>query len=429
MKILLLVSLMAVELWAQGAGAGTINIGGIKFNPILPSGPFTDTDWSTFDEIQYKITRLPNGTKVLTFAVYHCLAYDNPGGLSALLYSGDAFTVDRDVCTPVSQAMALTFAPVQEVIGDFLNDDSDAPHKIVYAKPSVRRSGSAAQSVTPPDPYMVCLDGLGNTVVKFDLATGSTIAQVTVPNGVSGPLAIRPASTAQPNEVWMTGGSQTPFIAVADLGAQTLVGNISLPSLPSSSTVAGIAFSNDGATAYEAVKLPSADASGNLGAVLVLDAATRTLTSTLLMKFAPVAFVMSPDGLTAYLLDSSGRITYYDTLSGTADFTTSTYTPGQSGGYPGSGAPVFIHPDGTRLFWSVGTTISSFDLTAHKVTVVYTTGLPTTSAASIVMSADGKQISMGNGNGDWVAIETIYGHITASGQDSGATQTFIGPAR
>jgi len=69
---------------------------------------------------------------------------------------------------------------------------------------------------------------------------------------------------------------------------------------------------------------------GNLGVLLAFDAVTQTLTSTLLLKYAPTALVMSPDGLTAYLLSSSGMITYYDVLSGTADLSASTYTPGRA---------------------------------------------------------------------------------------------------
>jgi len=49
-------------------------------------------------------------------------------------------------------------------------------------------------------------------------------------------------------------------------------------------------------------------------------------------------------------------------LSGTADLSLSTFTPGQAGGYPGNGAPVFIHPEGTRLFWNVGSQVEFFDL-------------------------------------------------------------------
>src|SRR5262249_29892527 len=116
-----------------------------------------------------------------------------------------------------------------------------------------------------------------------------------------------------------------------------------------------------------------------------------------------------------------------DCLSGTADFTTSTFTPGVNGGY--SGDSVFIHPDGTRLFWHIGTFIESFDLTLHKVTAEYATGLPTTSATSIQMSSDGNLITMSNGDGASVTVETHFGRVIATGQDTGAPEIITGPAR
>jgi hypothetical protein len=211
------------------------------------------------------------------------------------------------------------------------------------------------------------------------------------------------------------------------LTAQKVVANIATPSLPVSAIPVGIAFSNSGLTAFEGFRLPSPDTAGNTGGIAIFNAANRTLTSIFLMKFAPTAFLLAPDGLTAYLLDSGGRITYYDILSGTADLTASTFTPGQNGGYGSS--EVFIHPDGTRLFWHLGPFIESFDLTTRKVTAQYDSGLPTTSASTMILSPDGATISISNGAGQAVVLETRYGNILSTSQDSGAPLLYVGPLR
>lgn len=134
------------------------------------------------------------------------------------------------------------------------------------------------------------------------------------------------------------------------MSAQSVTANIPTPSVPSGATPSGIVFDNSGGAAFEAFRLSSPDASGNSGLLVVFDATNRVVTSTMPLKYGPTAFLMAPDGLTAYLLSGGGQITYYDVLSGTADLSASTFTPGSSGGYNGV-SNVFIHPDGTRLFW------------------------------------------------------------------------------
>ena len=87
-----------------------------------------------------------------------------------------------------------------------------------------------------------------------------------------------------------------------------------------------------------------------------LDAVKRVVKSTFPLKYAPAAVLMASDALTTYLLSgTTGELTCYDVLSGTADLSVSTYTPGTDEGYQGGN--VFVHPDGTRLFWSVGTNL------------------------------------------------------------------------
>ena len=188
---------------------------------------------------------------------------------------------------------------------------------------------------------------------------------------------------------------------------------------------AGIAFSNGGATAFEALRLASPDASGNAGLLVVYDAVKRVVSSTLPLKYGPTAFVMAPDALTAYLLSSSGQITYYDVLSGTADLSASTYTPGFNNGYNGV-SNVFIHPNGTTLFWNVGPYLESFDLTTRKVTAQTNSGLPTTSGISLQVSQDGSVATMANGQGAIAFLDTKFGLVLTTQQAPGPTLAFPG---
>jgi hypothetical protein len=135
---------------------------------------------------------------------------------------------------------------------------------------------------------------------------------------------------------------------------------------------------------------------------------------------------MAPDALTAYLLSSNGRITYYDILRGTADLSVSTFTPGKSGGY-GFGK-VFIHPDGTRLFWNENYLLDVFDLTTRQVINQFNSGLPSTSAVSMQMSQDGSTVWMANGLGNVAVVDTRYGNTVATYQTDPETQVFPGPA-
>ena len=135
---------------------------------------------------------------------------------------------------------------------------------------------------------------------------------------------------------------------------------------------------------------------------------------------------MAPDGLTAYLLSTGGFITYYDVLSGTADLSVSTYRPGASGGYPGIGTQVFIHTDGTRLFWNEGVLLDVFDLNAHTVIHQFTSSLPSTSGVSMQLSQDGAQAFISNGAGAVVILDTRNGNVVGNYQSTGASQVFGG---
>jgi hypothetical protein len=122
---------------------------------------------------------------------------------------------------------------------------------------------------------------------------------------------------------------------------------------------------------------------------------------------------MAPDGLTAYLLDDTGKLIFYDIFSGTADLVARTDTPGVASGYSSPGN-IFIHPDGTRLFWNQNRVVYIYDLTTRKLIKSVTANLPTTAGASMVMSPDGSTLTVYSGSGDVVVLDTHYANVVAS---------------
>jgi hypothetical protein len=323
-------------------------------------------------------------------------------------------------------SVIYTYAATSPAMAPFYNQFPDG--ETTYSP--LFRSGLAVshpdlttvQPVAPPDLELMFLDASGtNSLFTLDLTQSGIVSQVVVPN-ISGPYSIRPSATGTPSEVWVANGGTE--VSVVDLSAQTLA-NILTPSIPQSVAPIGIVFVNGGATALEAVAYYSPDSAGNNGALLAFDAASRTLTSTLQLKYTPSAIVASPDGLNAYILSQEGMITYYDVLSGTADLSVSTYSPGLSGGYT-IGSPVFIHPDGTRLFWKINYLLDVFDLNSRQNTL-FTSGLPSTAGPAMWMSQDGGRVYFLDREGDLVVLGTQNGTVLATFNVGAATWYFGGP--
>jgi hypothetical protein len=334
-------------------------------------------------------------------------------------------------CTPLTYANAITLSAIQVALTYFYDlAPGKVPHIINYLGPGPTPLYSPRADLTtlppnaPVDPRMIYLDELStNTVVSLDLTNGATLSQVALPNSALGPFGIRANATGPPTEVWVAnGGTQ---VSIVDLTSQTIAATVPISAIPAAAIPAGIVFSNDATTAFEAVAYPSPDSAGNNGALLLFDAVNRTLFSSLPLKYAPATVLMAPDGLTAYLLSASGMITYYDVLSGTADLSLSTYTPGQIGGYPGPQSQVFASPDGTKLYWNVGAQLSVFDLNAHTVTAMFISGLPTTSAASMQMTQDGAQIWFANALGNVAVLDAYSGFVVGNIQNPAGQQLLL----
>ncbi len=427
MKFLSLFLLALGPLFGQGEIITNPVIGKVysyRVGTSVSSPTLTVSEFLTF-----QITRAENGDKTFTFqltacAYWHELNYVGPTPGTAKL------TLQfKENCpdTPIEKSVVENFGPVLAQIGLFYDSYGDVAHHLVYGKVSAvgKREKTVVAPTAPANPYLIMLDGFGYDMLKFDLKTFGILSRVTLPPQAS-VYALRPTAAGVANEVWAVHGGTINEISISDLGTQKVLGTVPTPSLDPNNTLAtGIVFTNDGATALVSVSYFTPDTSGNKGALLVFDVASRALTSTLPLKMAPAAFVMAPDGLTAYLLDDLGKIAYYDVLSGTADLTVSTFTPGKAGGY-GSG-PVFIHPDGTRLFWNENQFLNVFDLTTRHVTGRFDSGMPFTSAVSMQLSQDGSQAYMSNGAGAVVVLDTRYGQIMATYQADGASQVFGGP--
>jgi hypothetical protein len=413
-------------LFAQNAGSTLLYTDTDEFT-TQPNGLYNAIIDNFF---AYSIYRNPDGSKTFVFSVVKCLEALPGASLGAVFLQGSLLHVEYGMnCKPFSQSAALTLAPVQEAIGDFLNDSSDVPHHIVYKLSSLPGTDPAkakprtapAQPATAANPQMIILDNISDSrILKVDLTSFAIVNPVTLP-GQPAAFAVRPSDTGAANEVWTAHAVGTGnTISIADLGAGKLLATIQTSSLaPNTNIPAGIVFTNDGATALCGASYFTADASGNRGALLVYDAVNRKLTSTLPLKFSPQQLLMAPDGLTAYIIGSqSGTIAYYDVLSGTADLTV-TRIPSFTG-------QVFIHPDGTRLFWDAGQ-LEVFDLTTRKIVNEFKFGLPTTSATSMQMSQDGSKVYVGNGLGAVVILDTRYGNALGTFQSPGPAQVFGGP--
>ncbi len=325
--------------------------------------------------------------------------------------------------------------------GEARYSPSFRPPSVASANPDL----TTVQPVAPPSPQVIFVDEAGAGLVDVNLTTLTAGSPVALPHDVTN-FAIRPGATGPASEVWTV--SYPAGISIADLATGTVTATIPVPSLNNVNTVPSnqtTGFTSDGATFFYAVPYITPDSAGNNGALLVFDAATRTLTSTLPQKVAPAVLVMAPDGLTAYLLSGAGNgnITYYDVLSGTADLSAQLYTPGNFFYFNGYG-PVFSHPDGTRLFWNTpfltannapgGGEIQVFDLTTRQITNSFTYSLPVgTNPVTFQMSQDGATFivtyaGFGAVAGGIVVMDTLSGNVLGTSQfQSVPSVVFPGP--
>ena len=276
-------------------------------------------DFFDFEPIQRQIeviSKDPSNNTILSVIFYN---------LGQTAHSQHARFVGQT--SPVLTAtVTFPYAAVYPVVAPFYSynpdgESQDAPLLRPRSPAAPRADLTTVPPVVPPDPQMIFVDGFGTGLIAVDLATLSVVSQVAADPMGARPLAVRPSSAGSSNEIWV---AEYGAVAVVDLAGKTVAANISIPSIPIAVTPAGIVFTPDGATVFEAFGYGSPDSSGNNGALIVMNAATRTVTTTLPLKIQPTAVLMAPDGSTVYILSASGTLTYYDVLSGTADLTVST---------------------------------------------------------------------------------------------------------
>ncbi len=445
MKFLLLLLVSLCPLFAQGEVQGpprqVRTDHGITQFTVNPQ-PGNNGPVFTWVSYTWTITADPSGNKTFTLSAQKCReqqpAYDSEEdtGVGALIYppSSQPPSASNQFCFNLSYANAITLAPVTAALTYFYGLARGlVAHTIVYIQPeagfhsaeTARADLSTAQPAAPNDAQMIYFDSLTNYMVNLDLTTGAIINQVFVPFSVlvTG-FSVRPNSTGTEHEVWAVSSTE---ITIVDVGTGTLSASIPLAS-SNANGVTNTGFSRDGATFFYAIPLVKPDSAGNNATLMIFDAASRKLTSTLPLKAVPQALVVAPDGLTVYILSGSdnGSVTYYDVLSGTADLSAQIYTPGDPYYFQGQG-PVIIHPDGTRLFWNIpffapsgvadGGIIQVFDLTTRQITNSFPYGLPIgTMPGTFQMSQDGSTVIVtyrGSATvpGGAIVMEARYGNI------------------
>ena len=436
MKFLWFIALVCYPLAAQpNAGSYIVDFGGDVVNNQYAHGLLDDLVSGSYllSNIKYSWQITSDGyTKSFTFSAWNCVyatvAFSigkNSNGVNGYL---SVTPLATPVCTKLTQSPPEIKGPTDAALTEYY---SVAP-EVYHHPPEFLPYGAGHQlaalvPAAPVDPQMIFLDGLSYNIVEFDLTTFAMTSSVTLPPQAI-VFGIRPSATGPENEVWTAHAGTINQISISDLGAQSVLANIPTPSLdPNESKPVGIVFTNSGLTALYAVGYYTPDSAGNNGVLLVFDVVSRKLRSTLPLKYRPTALLMAPDGLTAYLLSDTGMITYYDVLSTTDDLSVSTFTPGMGGGY-NPPDQVFVHPDGTRLFWNYGFNMMVFDLTTHKITNQFSSGLSGGALASMQMSQDGSTMWFADTLGNVVILDTRYGGILAAYQGLPFSAVYPGPA-
>jgi hypothetical protein len=426
MKLLCLFPLFLSSLFAQYIG------------PIYTIVPFTklatahtlsyydngDVVASGFS-YNYTITSDAFGNKTISFGVWSCKRTQPDWESVALNLAPE----DDAVCTLLPEAAAIVFGPIQPILTYFYNLAPGLGHTINYgngpnplATPAERTKPhlTFVPPTAPMDPSVIVYDGLGVQMVKADFTTGAIITKFPVSFYNLYSLTTRPVATGNANEVWAT---LDGAIAILDMGGGSVLATVPVTKTAGTNEYpVGLAFTNDGASAIEAVAYSKADSSGNLGLLRIFKADTRTLASTLPLAFAPQQLLMAPDGLTAYFL-GSGKIGYYDILSGTADLTAPFPSFIQSGG-------IFIHPDGVRLFCGVcGGGLEVFDLTTRVVTNNFPfSPAPGGGAISAMnMSQDGSTVAFTDSQYNVYILDTQFGSLLATYNTGAYSLVFPGP--
>jgi hypothetical protein len=275
----------------------------------------------------------------------------------------------------LTQSQAYDMGIVQALVGAFRAAYADdVPLKIVYAYGALE---TAARQ-------LVVLDGKSNNrIVSINLSTFTPKYSADL-DSLRATFGLRPSATGNSTEAWV------PTFKVGT-GAQMSVVNLvsgavetKIPT-PVDGSPQTVVFSNSGNTVFETVSLPESG-----GALVVFDAATRTVKNTVPFPFPPTGTLMAPDGSTLYVIGSgpTGRyqILYYDVLSGTADLTVT--LPFADNLF----SPYAMHPNG-KIYGQNSGKVFVYDPQARKVVSKFDLGLAANRfLLNMQLSPDGRQL-------------------------------------
>ncbi|MFO0340855.1 MAG: YncE family protein [Acidobacteriota bacterium] len=208
----------------------------------------------------------------------------------------------------------------------------------------------------------VLTGGTENTVRMLSVGGLSVSRPVVVP-GQARLIATRPGS----GEVWVGHGGAVSQLTVVDPGLERVAGTVALR-LNAQAVLVGLNFAPNGRTAYVVVR--NEDGAAERGVVMVVDAVTRVVRSTIgLGSTRPLSAAMSADGSLLFvggttlndLNTVSPSLSYVDTLTGTVAVAAIglAYAP----------EALVAHPNGRRLYWPAGPVfgLEEFDVQGRRV--------------------------------------------------------------
>lgn len=374
MKIVCLLAAFPLALMAQLEGFKLKNFG---VNQSARHGLS-----SFYNDVVYRVDRLedpdglknPDGTPVyvkqLTIISTICdLDFNTPQGIPIL----DCKAGPKSGATDTVLVAAIEEAFEAEYAAD-------------KKLPTVYPNGALAATA----PRLVALDAKSdNRVLSINLSTFATKSSANLPSLRGQTFGLRPTSSGPANEAWVptfkTGGGTQ--LAVVNLDSGAIMAQIPIPLTGNGGNPRGVVFSNTGTLALELIDTTVDTGSS---ALVVVDAAARTIKNTLTIPFATTDILMSPDGYTAYLIGlgpaGTYKVVYYDLLSGTADLAVT--IPNADVFF----APYQMHPSG-RIYGQNSGRVFVFDPQARKVVSKFSMGLGTgLSALNMQLSQDGSRL-------------------------------------
>jgi YVTN family beta-propeller protein len=188
-----------------------------------------------------------------------------------------------------------------------------------------------------------CLIGEPGSISVIDTVTNAVIQTIPIPSEPSG-LAVTQDETRLYVVNACNGDCTSPggAVSVIDIASGSPTENQAIGSIPLSGSIStGIAVSQNGSRLY--VSSFFGDVFGTVGAISVIDTATRAVVATVQVPAGPIGMVLSPVKPRLYVASFNGPIFAIDTTSNTL-IKSSLEVIG--------GIGITVKPDGSRLYTS-----------------------------------------------------------------------------